>query len=51
MNLVNLNKYTKFMYSKIDLNGCKCIHCQQKLNQINNSKLYWDKLIARKKLV
>ena len=24
---------------------------QQKLNQINNSKLYWDKLILRKKLV
>jgi len=30
---------------------CNCIHCQQKLNQINNSKIYWDKLISRKKLV
>ena len=25
--------------------------CQQKLNQINSAKLYWDKLILRKKLV
>ena len=24
---------------------CNCIHCQQKLDQINNSKLYWDKII------
>jgi len=30
---------------------CNCIHCKQKLNQINNAKLYWDKLMLRKKLV
>ncbi len=30
---------------------CNCIHCQQKRNQINNAKLYWDKLILKKKLV
>ena len=30
---------------------CNCTHCQQKLNQINNAKLYWDKLILRKKSV
>ena len=30
---------------------CDCIHCQQKLNQTNNAKLYWDKLILRKKLL
>ena len=30
---------------------CNCIHCKQKLDQINNSKLYWDKLILRKKFV
>ncbi len=27
---------------------CKCRHCQQKIYQINSSKLYWDKLILRK---
>ncbi len=27
---------------------CKCIHCQQKVDQINNSKLYWGKLILSK---
>ena len=27
---------------------CNCIHCKQKLNQINNAKLYWDKLMLRK---
>ncbi len=32
------------------INECKCIHCQQKLDQINNSRLFWDKLILRKKL-
>jgi len=32
------------------LKNCTCIHCQQKLEQINNSTLYWDKLILKKKL-
>ena len=27
---------------------CKCIHCQQKLEQISNARSYWDKLISRK---
>ena len=30
---------------------CKCIHCKQKLEQINNSRLYWDKLIVSKNTV
>ena len=39
------------MKNKAFLYECNCIHCQQKLNQINNAKLYWDKLISRKKFV
>ena len=27
------------MKNKALLNECKCIHCQQKLEQINNSKI------------
>ena len=27
---------------------CKCIHCKQKLDQINSSRAYWDKLITKK---
>jgi len=38
------------MKNKTFLKDCKCIHCQQKLEQINSSRLYWDKLILRKKL-
>ena len=38
------------MTNKTTINDCKCIHCQQKLDQLNNSKLYWDKLISKKKL-
>jgi len=34
--------------NKTLLKECKCIHCQQKLEQINNSRLYWDKLISNK---
>ena len=30
---------------------CNCTHCKQKLDQINNSILYWDKLISNKNLV
>ena len=36
------------MKNKMLLKECKCIHCQQKLEQINNSRLYWDKLILSK---
>ena len=39
------------MKNKTFIYECNCIHCQQKLNQINNAKLYWDKLVLRKKLV
>ena len=39
------------MKNKTFIYECNCIHCQQKLNQINNAKLYWEKLILRKKLV
>ena len=38
------------MKNKTFLKDCKCIHCQLKLEQINNSRLYWDKLILRKNL-
>jgi len=33
------------------LKGCKCNHCLEKLEQINRSRVYWEKLIIRKKLV
>ena len=36
------------MKNKASLRDCKCIHCKQKLNQINSSRLYWDKLILSK---
>ena len=38
------------MKNKTLIYECNCVHCQQKLNQINNSKIYWDKLILRKKV-
>ena len=38
------------MKNKNLLNECKCIHCQQKINQIKNSKSYWDKFILSKNL-
>ncbi len=38
------------MKNKAYVNECKCVHCQQKIDQINNSTLYWDKLILRKKI-
>ena len=38
------------MQNKIVLKECKCLHCQQKLEQINSSRLYWEKLILNKKL-
>ncbi len=36
------------MKNKTSLKECKCIHCKQKLEQINSSRLYWDKLILSK---
>ena len=38
------------MKNKNLLNECKCIHCQQKLDQIKNSRLYWSKLTLSKTL-
>ena len=38
------------MYSKSVLRDCDCIHCQEKLEQIKRSRVYWDKLILDKKL-
>ena len=38
------------MKHKALLKECKCIHCQQKLEQINNSRLYWDRLTFSKKI-
>ena len=45
-----LKKKELRMKNKTFMNECKCVHCQQKINQINNSKLYWDKLFLRKML-
>ena len=36
------------MAPKILAGDCKCIHCKQKIEQINRSKAYWDKLIMNK---
>ena len=41
-------KKTKYMKNRNFLKECKCKHCQQKLEQINSSRLYWDKLILSK---
>ncbi len=38
------------MKSKSLINECKCTHCQQKLDQINSSRLFWEKLILSKKI-
>jgi len=38
------------MKNKNLIEECKCIHCQNKLEQIKSSKLYWDKLILSKNL-
>ncbi len=49
--IIWLFKYKEeVMKNKTFLKDCKCIHCQLKLEQINNSRLYWDKLILSKKL-
>ena len=44
-----LKRKMKGMKNKNFINECKCLHCQQKLDQINNSRLYWDRLILRNK--
>jgi len=36
------------MKNKSLLKECQCMHCQQKLRQINNSRLYWGKLYLSK---
>ena len=46
-----LKKKGLAMKNKTFMQECSCIHCQQKLNQINNAKLYWEKLSLRKKLL
>ena len=45
-----LKKKITLMKNNSLLKDCKCIHCKQKIDQINNSRLYWDKLILSKKL-
>ena len=39
------------MKSKIILKECKCMHCQKKLEQINNARYYWGKLILNQNIV
>ncbi len=46
-----LKKKEKKMKNNFSLNECRCQHCQQKLRQINSSRLYWDNVILRKKLI
>tara|TARA_B100000161_G_C33178629_1_gene250509 strand:+ start:232 stop:438 length:207 start_codon:yes stop_codon:yes gene_type:complete len=43
-----LKKNTELMKNKTLLKDCKCVHCLQKLEQINSSRLYWDKIILSK---
>ena len=43
-----LKKKSELMKNKNVIKACKCIHCQQKLDQINSSRLYWGKLILAK---
>ncbi len=38
------------MKNKTFIYECNFIHCQQKLNQINNAKLYWEKINFKKKV-
>ena len=38
------------MENKNLFNKCKCMHCQKKLDQIDSSRSYWEKLILSKKL-
>ena len=36
------------MAPKTLVKNCECVHCQKKIEQINRSKVYWDKLIVNK---
>ena len=36
------------MKGKSLLKACNCMHCRQKLRQINNSRIYWGKLFLSK---
>jgi len=36
------------MKNKTLLNECICINCQQKLDQIKNTRFYWSKLTLSK---
>ena len=41
-------KKNEVMLSKTLVRNCNCIHCKQKLEQINRSRVYWDKVIINK---
>ena len=36
------------MLPKKLVRNCNCVHCKQKLEQINRSRVYWDKVIISK---
>ena len=36
------------MKNKTLLKEYKCLHCQQKLEQINSFRKYWEKIISSK---
>ena len=36
------------MTPKMLLKNCSCVHCQQKIKQINLSRVYWNKLNTNK---
>ena len=36
------------MVTKEIVRNCNCTHCKEKLEQINRSRAYWDKLIISK---
>ena len=42
-----LLKKNKVMASKILEKNCNCVHCKQKLEQINRSKDYWNRVITK----
>ena len=36
------------MKSRLSIKKCNCIHCQEKQEQIERSRLYWSKVIEIK---
>ena len=46
-----MSKYILILKMKgLDLvKGCECKHCQRKLKQIRQSRVYWDNLIVSEK--